>query len=737
MAYQLYRTNVALTGNVKIGCYLKNDEVYHCSLNPVSSATPIYPYGVNLKFSTYGRDLVQFHKKYQSGFYSPHLDSKVTEEGDFKVMVDDDKFFNPTPGDAQYGLKRVSLQKNGKELTVFTPIFINNETELPTYVKFIVSKPDGTKIYTKYINLSGSQLKSYLERSLYEMNGKTQDGAVKDPHIINADPTADYSVVRGLSTVSGDMIEVKSDLLSRCLAHGMTYSEFNRYICAEYERYNIICPWILNLCWYFNLDDIIPNRTLCSVTDYQTLRIDVEYADNNNKPFTKGDLDFNTYNLPGNVLGYLHDPDVTDIKHETVEHIQPCINSWSIGNSDYIFNAYPGFDGIGPGLEADASITPELNYNIDMYCDEVSYQAHNLGWMNCLPYRCQNLNGVGGEDVKKCVETDIYKMYYNADIRRYPINNGKCMCNGCNFNMGKFEEWIEAQGYVLADNCTFSISLVNNANPGINDKPKNVLLFNFNDYTKEDKIKSIDWIVINPAYIYETELDAIKKTVYEGTYLSDYIIKKFGKTIDSSMMNFSCIYKIGDTKFYAWNMLKDNVDLLEIGKGGFSIDFNNAFYLSGALTSELKSTGEYSLYNSGYDIRMNRYFGWIQPHIETDPNYIFTCVRHINEAPETAQWCSGYDIMTLNDIATYYKSVFEGRGIPEWKGYSTSQFILLPESITIEVPVKDIDENKTPKQLFEEYLKDKNYIDYIYRLYSFTIDMDKEKTKYIIKYTLK
>ncbi len=743
MAYQLYRTNVALTGNVKLCCYLKADEVYHCSLNPISSATPIYPYGVNLKYSTYGRDLVQFHKKYKSGFYSPHLDSKVTEEGNFKIMVDDDNYFNPTPGDAQYGLKRVSLQKNSKELTVFAPIFINNEDDLPTYVRFVVSQTDGKKIYSKYINLSGSTLKSYLRRSLDGVNGKGSNGVIKDPHIINTDPAADYSVVRGVSTVSGDMIEVKSDLLSRCLAHGMAYSEFNRYICAEFERYNIVCPWILNLCWYFNIDDIIPNRYLCSIKDYDVLRIDVEYLDADLNVFTKGDLDFNTYDLPGNVLNYLHDPNVTDIKHETVEHMQPCINSWSIGDSDYIFNAYPGFDRIGSGLNLDTNITPELNYGIDMYCDDVVYDSRSLGWMNCLTYKCLNLNGVTSDDIKTCVTTDIYNMYYKEPIKKYPINNGKCMCNGCNFNMDALTDWLEKHtGKSVDSNCTFSISLVNNSKDISSTSdltPKNILLIKLNKYQEGTTIKSIDWIVINPALVPATELEDIRKSVYDNKKFKDFIIYKFGKTIDPSTMDFSCIYEIGDTKFYNWNLIDGDYESLSIGKDGFSVDFNNAFYLIDALTSEMQSNTEYVLYNSGCDLRLSRYFGWIQPHIETDPRYIFTCVRHIPAAPETTQWCTGYDVMPLDNIEDYYKTAFVDRGIPEWKGYTTSQFILVPKTITLTVPadIKECTEDdKTPERIFKDNMTG-DYIDYIYRLYNYTVDMDKDKTTYIIKYTLK
>lgn len=748
MAYQLYRTNVALTGNVKMGCYLEKGEVYRCSLNPLSSAMPIYPYGVNLKYSTYGRDLVQFYKKYAAGFYSPHLDPKVTEKGDFKEIIPDDKFFNPTPGDGQYGLKRVSLKKNGKELTVFAPVFINNENEIPRWVRFITSTSDGNPIYEKTIDLTESSLYDYLLRSLEGMNG--YDGY--NPHIINVDPEAEYSAVRGISTTSGGMIEVKSDLLSRCLEHGMAYSEFNRYICAEFERYGMVCPWILNLCWYFDIDDIIPSRELCSIADFNTVMVDVEYLDSNYNKLAFGDLDFNTYYLEGNILDYLHDPQVTEIKHEIIEHMQPCINSWVVGASDYIFNAYPGFDAMNSSLKEDPdNITPSLNYNIDMYADRSSYHAHNLGWIKFLGYKCKTLKTKFNIDtVKQCVGSDIKTMYFDNSyqLHRYPINNGKCMCNGVMLNTGVLTYWMLEDlggGYVLSDNCELSVSIVNSINT-IDEAPKHVLLLRMDDYNSGNTIVSIDWIIINPQGVADTDIEEIKKKVYSNPLLNGLIIKQFNSVTPADGdrgIRISAIYKIGETKYYDWVCLASSEEGFLIpaggedkfGNSGFSIDFNQAFYINDALVSEQQIGGEYKLYSSGQDLRLTRYFGWIQPRVVTDTDQIYTCIRHVDAAPATTQWCPGYDIIKLSDIGGYYPGVFLGRELPEWKGYTTSQFIVVPKEVVVNRKVTDPD--LTLKEIFAEYTGESKYIDYIYRLYDSSIDMNNDKTEYIIKYTLK
>ena len=42
MAYQLLRTNIALTGNIKTCCYIDNGKISdHVTLNPISTISPI------------------------------------------------------------------------------------------------------------------------------------------------------------------------------------------------------------------------------------------------------------------------------------------------------------------------------------------------------------------------------------------------------------------------------------------------------------------------------------------------------------------------------------------------------------------------------------------------------------------------------------------------------------------------------------------------------------------------
>ena len=94
MAYQLLRTNVALTGNVKLCCYITNREIERASLNPLTTSEAIIPHELNLRNSTYSRDLVPFYSDYKGIFYDNIVNTRLLKSGEFKKIkiIDDDEF---------------------------------------------------------------------------------------------------------------------------------------------------------------------------------------------------------------------------------------------------------------------------------------------------------------------------------------------------------------------------------------------------------------------------------------------------------------------------------------------------------------------------------------------------------------------------------------------------------------------------------------------------------------------
>ena len=173
MAYQLLRTNVALTGNVKLCCYITNREIERASLNPLTTSEAIIPHEINLRNSTYSRDLVPFYSDYKGIFYDNIVNTRLLKSGEFKKIVDDDEFETGYVTDYSYGAKRVSYQKNGKQIAILAPIFINNEKELPSNVKIEFKDSDENVIYTFILGLEGTELGKYLHRSYKDVGGES------------------------------------------------------------------------------------------------------------------------------------------------------------------------------------------------------------------------------------------------------------------------------------------------------------------------------------------------------------------------------------------------------------------------------------------------------------------------------------------------------------------------------------------------------------------------------------
>lgn len=765
MAYQLYRTNVALTGNVKLGCYITSGKIDHCVLNPLSSRLPISPFNINITGSKYGADLVKFYKKHTLDFYAPDLDPLVTEAGDFKPYTENDNFFNPCPGDGQYGLKRVSYQKNDKQLSLFAPVFIDSENDIPAYVRFTTGTPGDRNMYTRTVKIAGTALGDYLKRSLENLNGVSDT-----PHIINTDISAAYSIVRGLSMLSGGMLNVKSDLLSRVLDHDMTYREFNAYICNEFQRYNLICPWIINFCWYFNIDDILASRSINSISEFENMVINCEYLDGDKKVIARGDLDFNDYNISGGVLNRLHDQKTATQLNDRVSMLQPTANSWSIGSTDYIFNTYLGFDGLDASGAPTAAITPDIPYNIDYYAKTVIAGAHNLDWMHIIDnYRTQTVTPASDFSLVKFAN-DLREVYYGDYLKQYTVTDSdNCFCNGCKFNITGFIDKIKTalgEDGEFGDNYKLSLSLLNNSADVDSVGPQCFILLTYDD--SDTEITAVDFVLFNP-----------HKENYTGQYVSvldDYVAAYLNKSLErkdsegQTITYNTTILKAARSKYVAWkvwdNKWTDITDALgdpwvpiSFGKNGLGIEAPKGFYTNTMLTSKSNSNGIYTLYQTNSQIHINRYFGWIQPHIETDTTKIYTFAKHYLKADpwwtdndgNKRQWGDGIDVIPFNEVKTYYPQVYTGRKdgitIPEWKCYDESRCIVAPAEFSVTVPAEK--NSLTISEVFDNYIKEtygenayntivnNNWYDYIHRMYAFTTDMDTDKTNYIITFKLK
>lgn len=892
MANQLYRTNISLTGNVKLGCWITDQQIEKCALAPVSSNLPIVPQEVNLDGSvSLGYDIKKFYDSHSDIFYSPQIPERLISTGQYKHLSEGDFTIDPNFGDGQYGLKRVSNGKNGKQLSVFAPIFIKYAADIPAGVRFIIQTGSGLKdVPEKEVGVNGSNyqtvkntvtpptflrkitipikgtiLGDYLERSYRGINGTNVDGSdIENIHIINIDPSHERCTTRGWSMESGDLCEVQSDLMRRIFNMNLTLQEFDSYICDEYRTFQMICPWILNLCWYFNIYDLMPDNT--EIIYGQAVKIDVEYLDANGDVIPSGDLDVN-HRLVGqtsltgqtdgtaylnsikNAMDQMGDWRVSEIWNDLPGKLTPITNKWSLSGSynSYIFNMYPGFD------------QPELKWRIPYFMDSYESNPNNAisnptRWMRTLVSKTACTSGFNIKQALLGGEESIWNIYYSDKISnerikidsfvRFTDYNDWVICNGAKYNIlldnikdllksnpVDNESALDDDMIIGNGNTAWSISLMYNNTDMTGENPTYIILYTPGE---GNIIKYIDIIIWMPYKDYPlSDFTLMSNRLDKIPGLDTYIVKCTTNNVVPWQYKYVGVKNIFGSKYILKYI---DSEICEIPKTLYSLDSDKGYSYKG-LTRMFDNgepdyescSGKFSVLNkSNIKTPMNRYFGWIQPrvipvgsmtynkmsdHVEYTRNmcipsgdpaedWCFTWMRDVEDftpcynvirgnnivesgytrwGDECLQCILSYggdkklgdrifkgDMSFDNYIKHYYltsriesgckdnpwsaryKPGYEYWGSLEWKCYDASQALYLPETVMTEIPMDSNDKYKSIGDVEREALMNvcisgmtrttvhpEYFINRIMKLYNINIDTDINKTKYIIKFTLK
>lgn len=743
MAFQLLRTNISLTGNVKLCGFIEDGEISKAELHPISSILPIYPHSINIHNSKYGYDLVKFYKDYKDVFYSPLIDDKYLDNSEFRKLTSNDEYFNGNIGDGQYGLKRVSKQKNGKQLSIFAPIFVENAKEIPHYIKFsfYVAGKD-TPFFDRIISIGPETLfGKYIKRSFEELN----DGD-DDCHIININPASDTSVVYGISTESGGYVKCTSNLPKVLYNRDLTYTEFNNRICDEFRTYSIVDAHIINFCWYFDFDEFFKTNIL--KVDYgKEFNINVEYLDSNKQPLQLVDLDFNLYDIEAtigdkklNLLDYLHEPQIPDFRDNVMEHLVPTINKWSIceSNNTYLFNNYIGFD------VQDLKVG-DCVYTFDSNVSTPKSILNNMVWLNYL------LQGLSTGEVKLLKPDATNNIFINPgyaingpserdDIIRLLYNKHKELFKSCKiykdvivYNGIKFKIELknELEKLKISDDISkLSFSLIDTA--GIKSNEKSLLIIHDNDtlhyliYINRDlegDKYSCDDSQLTIAGLKDIEFDNVYFTKAERVDVAwDY------KEVTGYKFNIISFDESTDAKYTL------------INRQIYSILQNDTDRTDSVLYKENGVSNSY----------IKRYSGWIQPaFIEIDSKegtakkneFIFLKKIYDNDRKVGEGTWGTTSIIPLYNTEEYSinKYMFDDISI-EGKWFRASRVIHLPSSYEIQVDIYDSNGKKsdvTTNDIFEIFFKEIGITSekgkYVGNMYNVSYDVNDEGDKYIIR----
>ena len=769
MAYQLLHTNVALTGNVKLCCYITNREIERASLNPLTTSEAIIPHEINLKNSTYSRDLVSFYSDYEGIFYDNIVNPRLLKSGEFKKIIDDDEFETGYVTDYSYGAKRVSYQKNGKQIAILAPVFINNEKELPSNVKIELKDSDGNVIYTFTLNIEDTELGRYLHRSYKDVGG--ENDSCKSIFVDTSKYTQGigYSTLRGWSVVSGEITNTTSNLPQKIFSRDITHTEFDSYIGEEFRTYKTVFPYILNLCWYFNIEDLVSVRGM-NLEYGDIFTINASYLDASGVELSFMDIDFNHYNIKAlgeekNLLNYTHEQDTVELRDNFKEHLAPTICRWSLVESDnsYIFNNYIGYDRFNTGT----------TYTFIGTSKEPSRNDNNLSWFNYLledidpssrdrVHIQSDIYAPGEGDIDKFYNdlvfgppgfTGIRNIYYkrSASLRQYKLRRGSVnninnikdsqklstICNGFklinieqdNLPKNEISESGKIYKYKYNENTRISFSLLDNyidIKPNSTSKlsdlePCIIVVVEPNWKTKTTdsvEVSSLNYIIWVPFKIDSNNIyDLIEEDTVSAAQKREFFKKLTLNNIFNHGVEFSSrlfeIQSNGD-----WIRHSKDTTTTEIGKVA---SVSNPIFTrpTKLLHYTLDNEGRCNLFQNNLksNIIIGRYYGWIQPHFVSiskspsdentiDNNYLFRRVIQGERSDRPMiEWGDGIEVIDLNKFQN-------GRSIIDTYPYRTPEGKFFRASriayTPTEIVVNNIsseEKNKTNEQVKREILE--------------------------------
>lgn len=392
--YQLYHTNVLLSGQMKYDIVLESagqDLVasdFH--ITPISSSVP-YNKMVkeNLLKYTHQDNISAFYKKISGHFFNVYGDSKL--QGDYPIIVklDQEKNLIDTH-DSTYemGCRRMPYQLYKKQFEFFVPLWLEH-IPVGKYLnfEFRVYGLDGTMpVCTKNFilrDVSGydyhNSLVSYF-KNYFQYVG-TESG---NDDLVNINIRNNQATVSGINVETGSAV-IKSipHLLSNLFTREQPMMEFDSHIISSYSTNSLISRQLYNFNLCFNLTDILTIRLQKLIgTSPVCIKVFVGLSNSdgtNNEVLEIKDFYSNYEYIPKKycgpvdfltVAGDIQAPEITSINyvggrvnpqginvleylddHKCVDYInknklnQPIIHWSLVGDNDYICNAYPGFSG--------------------------------------------------------------------------------------------------------------------------------------------------------------------------------------------------------------------------------------------------------------------------------------------------------------------------------------------------------------------------------------------------------
>ena len=451
MIYQLAKTSVGLSGQVKWDMIINSSKVVDLQIVPIHEEIAFnHTKREDTLNHTHIQNLQKLYKKISSQFFQPVVSARLctgypVRNNGVRVETHENTY--------EMGMKRnKSYQRYGKQFSFFCPIWCDDINEINNLEFEIVVENNNPKKLNPSDFFKGEVIcKRVIDHSILDdyLRQYTLDANL-NPDLIYISFGKSESWITGVNVEDG-VVQTKDTL---GIIHDLTSQErpmmeVDNMLLSQFSKRKMIARQLFNFNFNFNMGDIIAPSLLSSmagqmvnvyvdvyVKDLKSgTRRKVEFRDiySNYDKIPRYDISNNTY-IGLNCLDYLQDYSNVDLIGQN-KLVQNTFH-WALSeNPNYLFNLYDGCCPVYTTTDADGN---EIRYNCNgMYFDtpDTSVSGYNkmknpLGWVKPyigqiglsqqeIVYDIKNIidNGKPGYGVRYCNESESGEFFWRNNVK--------------------------------------------------------------------------------------------------------------------------------------------------------------------------------------------------------------------------------------------------------------------------------------------------------------------------------
>lgn len=251
MIYQLAKTSVLLSGQVKINLIMNGNTISDIQYTPVSPYISFnYDNPEDVTNYTHLENIKKLYQKIGPDFYNlsgrPEINAKslYKSEGIYRDTHDNTY---------EMGMKRLRYSQFNKQFEFFCPVWVEKPDDFANaYFELCLANRSGKKLYSEMVKWSDkiedyfdNRFNNYWEKT--DIEGYKLDLENKQACIKGIDAEKGIARVADISYIMDDLLSIDRTVL-----------ETDSMLCNVFKNEHMISHNILNLNFVFNIEDFVP-----------------------------------------------------------------------------------------------------------------------------------------------------------------------------------------------------------------------------------------------------------------------------------------------------------------------------------------------------------------------------------------------------------------------------------------------------------------------------------------------